>query len=187
MLINYQGVNPPTGWVNAPSTASPRNAENLQIMNAGTKAACDGVDALFGDMASEYSASSTYAVGQYCIRNNLFYRCTVAIGTPEPWNASKWVATTVGAEFKAVNDNLVGLRTVRLVDAIVTDPRNVVVNKWSSLQTGISYMATLQDQNYTYTAIIQCAGPNHGACTIIGYTVPAPIYGKLDSGVWTWT
>lgn len=46
MPINYVGVNGGVGWQDAPSTASPRNAANFNIMETGIKAACNGVDSL---------------------------------------------------------------------------------------------------------------------------------------------
>ncbi len=101
------------------------------------------------------------------------------------WDARRGAA--IRSDLNALNDNLTGLRSTTLIDATVTNPRNVIANKWAALPTGINYIASLQDQNYTYTAFIQCAGPNHGACTIIGYALSAPIYGRLDSGIWTWT
>ena len=40
--------------------------------------------------ASNYSSSSTYAVGDYCKNNGLLYKCTTAISTAEAWNAAHW-------------------------------------------------------------------------------------------------
>ena len=47
-------------------------------------------------MATAYSSSSTYAIGQYCLYNNYLYRCTTTISTAEAWNASHWTQVTVG-------------------------------------------------------------------------------------------
>ena len=43
-----------------------------------------------GVVASAYSASKTYAVGDYAIHNSNLYRCTTAITTAESFNASHW-------------------------------------------------------------------------------------------------
>lgn len=41
--------------------------------------------------AAAYSASSAYAVGDFCIYENAIYRCTTEIGsTGEAWNADHW-------------------------------------------------------------------------------------------------
>ena len=43
-----------------------------------------------GVVASAYSASKTYAVGDYVIHNSNLYRCNVAITTAESFTASHW-------------------------------------------------------------------------------------------------
>ncbi len=42
--------------------------------------------------ATEYSASATYAVGDYAIHNGVIYQCNIAIVGGEAWNASHWDA-----------------------------------------------------------------------------------------------
>ena len=49
-------------------------------------------------IADEYSPSSAYAVGDYCIYDGQFYRCTTAISTAEAWTAAHWTMATVGEE-----------------------------------------------------------------------------------------
>ena len=51
-------------------------------------------------VAEEYSSSATYAIGDYCIYNNLFYRCTTAIATAEAWDSTHWVQVITGDELK---------------------------------------------------------------------------------------
>lgn len=41
-------------------------------------------------IAGEYDPTATYAVGDYCAYNGIFYRCTTAITTSEAFNASHW-------------------------------------------------------------------------------------------------
>lgn len=50
------------------------------------------------NIAAEYSASATYAVGDYCIYDGQLYRCTTAITTAEAWTAAHWTMVTVGGE-----------------------------------------------------------------------------------------
>lgn len=48
-------------------------------------------------IASEYSPSSDYAVGKYCLHDSLLYICTTAIGTSgESWNPNHWRLSNVG-------------------------------------------------------------------------------------------
>ena len=60
-------------------------------------------------VSDEYSATNTYAVGDYCIHENALYKCKTAITTGEAFDSSKWVQTTCGTEFGELNSNLDGL------------------------------------------------------------------------------
>lgn len=57
-------------------------------------------------VSDKYSATNTYAVGDYCIRENVLYKCKTAITTGEEFDSNKWVQTTCGTEFKELNSNL---------------------------------------------------------------------------------
>ena len=41
----------------------------------------DYTNQIFADIADEYSAQATYAVGDYCIHSGTLYRCITAIST----------------------------------------------------------------------------------------------------------
>lgn len=47
-------------------------------------------------VASVYSATKTYAVGDYAYYNGTLYRCTTAITTAEAWTAGHWTAAKIG-------------------------------------------------------------------------------------------
>lgn len=49
---------------------------------------------LYGVDAEAFSASSTYAVGDYCTHETKTYRCTTAITTAAAWDATKWTEVT---------------------------------------------------------------------------------------------
>ena len=53
-----------------------------------------------GVVTDIYDSTKTYAVGDYCIKDNVLYRCTTAISTAEEWNAAHWIATTIEGELK---------------------------------------------------------------------------------------
>ena len=57
--------------------------------------------------AALYSASSTYAVGDFCYYDGTLYRCKTAITTGEAWTAAHWEATTVG---DSLNDDVSNLK-----------------------------------------------------------------------------
>ncbi|HHV09965.1 MAG TPA: hypothetical protein GXX75_06785 [Clostridiales bacterium] len=72
MAINFTGVNGGNGWQNAPSVSTPLNAENLNIDEAGIKAACNGVDdlnarmiqSILNDPTKYVSAAVVYSLAQ---------------------------------------------------------------------------------------------------------------------------
>lgn len=56
-------------------------------------------------VASKYSPTANYNVGDYVIHNNKFYRCIIKISTAEPWIPSHWFETTVGYELGLDSDS----------------------------------------------------------------------------------
>ncbi len=73
MAINFKGVNNGSGWVNSPSTSTPVSAGNLNIDEAGIRAACNGLDAINANMvqtdqvndSTKYPSSKvTYELGK---------------------------------------------------------------------------------------------------------------------------
>lgn len=47
-------------------------------------------------IADEYSSSSAYAVGSFCLHDGLLYVCTTPIGSGgETWNSNHWQAISV--------------------------------------------------------------------------------------------
>jgi len=73
------------------------------------KVITDALEAAKALCAAPYNSSATYAVGDYCIYNNILYCCNTAIATPEAFNGSHWTATTVSGELKTVKSTVSGL------------------------------------------------------------------------------
>ena len=71
------------------------------------------VDGAARDMiAAEYDETESYAVGDYCIYDNHYYKCNTAIPSGgETWDATHWDATTLGAEDKEIKSSLSQLGT----------------------------------------------------------------------------
>ena len=63
--------------------------------------------ALAGIIASNFSTSSTYAVGDYVLYDHTLYRCKTAISTAGAWDASKWDATKTQDIFQGSAPGLV--------------------------------------------------------------------------------
>lgn len=68
-------------------------------------------------IASEYSSSKTYAVGDYVYHNGTLYKCTTAITTAEAWTSGHWTAAKLA-------DDCSGLMTA--VSAIKRNLYNIM-------------------------------------------------------------
>lgn len=68
--------------------------ETLNQMQANIEEATDG------RMGDEYLNTSTYNIGDYCIYDNLLYKCITAVTTSENFNSTKWQKTTIANELK---------------------------------------------------------------------------------------
>jgi hypothetical protein len=55
----------------------------------------NGTLALQEGIAPAFSASSTYAVGDYCTHDGLLYKCSSAVSTAGAWNSANWEAVAV--------------------------------------------------------------------------------------------
>lgn len=63
-------------------------------------------NALSANIASTYSASATYKIGEIVMYNGTVYKCTTAIKTAEAWTAGHWTATTAGGQIGTLNNSL---------------------------------------------------------------------------------
>lgn len=71
------------------------------------KGIADDAQDLAENISDEYSSTSAYAKGDYCIHNNTLYKCTTAIGSGgETWNASHWSATKCDDELSELKQSL---------------------------------------------------------------------------------
>ena len=79
---------------------------NMDKIDVQMKKNADSAQQSKDIVSDEYSATNTYAVGDYCIHENILYKCKTAITTGEEFDSNKWVQTTCGTEFKELNSNL---------------------------------------------------------------------------------
>lgn len=99
-----------------------------------------------GSLANAYSASSTYAVGDYVLYGGQLYECNTAISTAEAWTAAHWTAVTVGGELSTVKDGLSGLAE----DGLLYAPFQQILNKGFNVNTG----ATPYEANWDISSLI---------------------------------
>ena len=79
---------------------------NMDKIDVQMKKNADSAQQSKDIVSDEYSATNTYAVGDYCIRENVLYKCKTAITTGEAFDSNKWVQTTCGTEVAELNSNL---------------------------------------------------------------------------------
>ena len=74
----------------------------------------DALQALAIQLAAEYDATATYAVGAYCVRDNALYRCSTAISTAEAWTAGHWTACTVADELGTMSETISSMQCLKV-------------------------------------------------------------------------
>ena len=73
-------------------------------------------------IADEYDSSSAYSIGDYCVYNDLLYKCNTAIGSGgEAWNSAHWTQTNVVGEITSVLTKLAFTNVVVASSAFVSD------------------------------------------------------------------
>ena len=73
-------------------------------------------------IADEYDSSSAYSIGDYCVYDDLLYKCNTAIGSGgEAWNSAHWTQTNVVGEITAVLTKLAFTNVVVASSAFVSD------------------------------------------------------------------
>lgn len=67
-------------------------------------------------VAGTYSASNTYAVGDYVYYSGTLYRCTTAITTAEAWTAAHWTAAKLAEDLTSQSEKIDGVKIDDLTD-----------------------------------------------------------------------
>lgn len=68
----------------------------------------------------EYSSTSTYVVGDYCIYNNKLYVCNTAIATAEEFDSTKWTETSVDELISQNKEDIANINEVTDFSSQVT-------------------------------------------------------------------
>lgn len=104
-------------------------------------------------IAPAYSASSTYAVGDYVTYSNKLYECTTAITTAEAWNSSHWAETSVSSEVTDLKDDLSQISEVTghgTIEGYIYTPVPLGIADYTTTENGITIT---QHADGTITAI----------------------------------
>ena len=82
------------------------NAKNLVGAINEIEAGGGGGGSSNANLAPDYDATSTYAVGDWCIYNGTLYQCNTAIPTAEAFDPTHWTAKKVVDAFDDIEDEL---------------------------------------------------------------------------------
>lgn len=96
------------------------------------------LDYITSTQAATYSNTQSYAVGDYCTKDGQMYKCNTPITAGEEWTADHWTATSMGAEFKAVNAALAGKAAanhIHTAEQVGADPSGAAAVVQTSLNT----------------------------------------------------
>ena len=116
-----------------------------------------------GTVASAYSASKTYAVGDYAIQNGNLYRCTTAITTAESFTAAHWTQVVLGddvtqlkSEINLFEDGFHDLNLFRYAELLYEDGYASIENGKISAKQSINglnaYILPVDGESiYTFT------------------------------------
>lgn len=103
--------------------------------------------ALAGIIASTFSASSTYKVGDYILYNHNLYRCKTAITTAGAWDASKWDAAKTQDIFSGSAPGLVPAAESGDADKVLKGDGTWGVVSASKIQSNSGSVSVGEDGN----------------------------------------
>lgn len=78
-----------------------------QDLSGAVNEILDDISGFADNLADEYDATVTHAVGDYCIHDNTLYRCNTAISTPEAWNSIHWTAVALANDVNDISNGKV--------------------------------------------------------------------------------
>lgn len=109
----FTAIRTETSTVIDPGTIIPSITELINSINAAIAGIPADYSMLLGSVAGTYSASKTYAVGDYVWYNGQLYRCSTAITTAEAWTAAHWTSAVI-------SDDVTGLKSALTLSKLIT-------------------------------------------------------------------
>ena len=98
----FTAIRTETDAIIDPGTIIPSITELINQIDAAIDSIPADYSTLLGSVASTYSASKTYAVGDYVWYDGSLYRCTTAITTAEAWTSAHWTAAVLSDDLSAI-------------------------------------------------------------------------------------
>ena len=186
----FTAVRTETDSVIDPGTIIPSVTDLINQIDAAIDSIPADYSTLLGSLAGTYSASKTYAVGDYVWYDGALYRCTTAITTAESWTAAHWSRAVLGDDVTSLKSavTLFSDEIVQLdgeTKAIYADAKNLT---WTVGGVSISTGATNTTNVRIRTGKID-AGLYDSVVVDDGYGVNIYCFGANDEylGVWTGT
>lgn len=94
-----------TGAAGTDAAATMTGTAENPVLSLTIPKGADG-DVSAASMATAYSASATYAVGDYVWYSGQLYRCTTAITTAEAWTAGHWAAAKLAEDVTSQSEKI---------------------------------------------------------------------------------
>ena len=105
----FTAIRTETDAIIDPGTIIPSITELINQIDAAIDSIPADYSTLLGSVASTYSASKTYAVGDYVWYNGQLYRCSTAITTAEAWTAAHWTSAVISDDVTGLKSALTNL------------------------------------------------------------------------------
>ena len=145
---NGQGSVSPIDNLTSNSTTQPLSANQGRVLNN---------QKLEKEIISDaWNASTTYAVGQYCIYNNSLWKCLVQHSGQTPTEGTYWTNVTVANEITSVNNSLYW-KLVNTISHNATDHTenlSVDLSKYKEVRIVVSFGAGFYYNNSLPTSFI---------------------------------
>lgn len=135
-IVDGMVDNTNTGGAVAPTETVPTYSEILAeydamvaattAANTATTAANTAAANVGAIVASAYSTSATYAVGDYCTKDGNLYRCITDITSGESWTAAHWTAVSLGNDVASIGNDVSDLKS-----AIKTSQLDLSETTWT--------------------------------------------------------
>ena len=106
--------------------------------------------------APAYSASSTYAVGDYVVYDGYLWRCTTAITETESWTAAHWTKVALASDvsdlksaLSQTQNNLIGYSNKTSASKSITGLYDTLTNGFYKVSTG-EFQSDVSYRTYEY-------------------------------------
>lgn len=130
----------------------------VTTLTSELKSYADGEYLTMSQITSEYSASTSYVPGNYCLKDGTLYKCNTATGSSgETWDSTHWDAVTVINELLTVK-SLASPKTGSLTLSsswTAADPTNISFTQSVTLIGETITSNTKVDLHPTTAALVQ--------------------------------